>query len=193
MLGQILYTGHKPDRMASDGNKQIQVRDPVERFISRFNYNRWRPYNNSVSLSVLILSRTKDIHWEIPETTTSKFCLFEHRTQLNTHLLTYLFQETLWTRTLGCLGQSFTLTNKGKEEGQIWLPVSLTSCLSASIRFAVESYIFFQYLCSWRKVSIIKSKGTVPQNQRLYRADSQVFHHLSIQNMSSSFWRNFSF
>ena len=48
-------------------------------------------------------------------------------------------------------------------------------------------------LCSWRKVSIIKSKGTVPQNQRLYRADSQVFHHLSIQNMSSSFWRNFSF
>ena len=101
-----------------------------------------------MSLSVLILSRTKDIHWEIPETTTSKFCLFEHRTQLNTHLLTYLFQETLWTRTLGCLGQSFMRTNKGKEEGQIWLPVSLTSCLSASMRFAVEScsnYISFQY------------------------------------------------
>ena len=61
--------------------------------------------------------------------------------------LKYL-QETWWTKTNGCREQNFTWGSKRKDEDPIWPNASLTSCLSASIRFSVEScsnYISFQY------------------------------------------------
>ena len=104
----------------------MQVRDPVERFISRFNYNRWRPYN------------TKDIQWVIPETTNSNFCLFEHRTQVNTHHLTYLFPRDLVDENAWMLGTKF-YANQQRERGV----ANLTACILDKLPECVYQ------VCSW--------------------------------------------
>ena len=121
-----------------------KVRDPVDRFISRFNFNRSEKRINSK-----LLSDTR-IHDIIP--------------------------ETWWTRTSGCRERNFMWISKRRGEDPIWPSASLASSLSVFIRSAVA--IFSSHVCCQHfitaKVLTMWFQGTVPQYQRLYRADSQV-------------------
>ena len=139
-----------------------KVRDPVDRFISRFNFNR-----SEKRINAKLLSDTR-IHDIIP--------------------------ETWWTRTSGCRERNFMWISKRRGEDPIWPSASLASSLSVFIRSAVaifSSHVCCQH-CITAKVLTMWFQGTVPQYQRLYRADSQV-RSITFSFASLAFSRSLGF
>ena len=180
-MGAWLNTSHRweSNKNENGGNKYClssfvtwnKMRDPVDRFISRFNYNRWKIWASYWALYMTIA--TKWNKWNVHTFYCWHFC----------------FQRPGWWKQVDAESQDICTATKGgaiffdrinflffsgREKEQIWLAVFSTGSLSVFIRWA-NFLIKHQFVQTVKaQVLILGFQGTVPQNQRLYRADSQV-------------------